>query len=270
MRHRDAIEYLPEHGSRSLDPVTEEELLLHAEHCEECKGWLLTRDFLASAYGPGHEHHAEHPVSDLLALCVIRPEEVHEPDRKEVRLHLEQCGTCRHELDLARLAVLHGRPSAEAPRGRSVHPPPSRLLSRTGRAIAAGLAVVLLGAGFFIGGVLVGRIDSAGSRVGEQPGVSNGLDSTEELSGRDLDGTQILGAEGRLVVSKLTVRSGADITFQAGESVAFGDGFRVLSGARLRVASTGPDPGKTPTKTDEAPASRRGEPEQDGGRPEAQ
>lgn len=261
MRHRDAIEYLPEHGSGSLDPVTEEDLLLHAENCEDCKGWLLARDLLASAYGPAQDLRAEHPGSDLLALCAIRPEEVHEPDREEVHLHLEQCETCRHELDLARSAVLHGRPSVEAPRRRSVRTLPSVPLSRTVRAIAAGLAVALLGAGLFIGGVLFSRIDSQKSHLGRHPGPSNGIEGTEELSGRDLEGTQVLGAERRLVVSKLTVKSGADVTFRAGESVAFGDGFRVLSGARVRVGSAGPDPRETPTGTDEAPASGRGAPE---------
>jgi len=58
---------------------------------------------------------------------------------------------------------------------------------------------------------------------------------TKEVSGGQIEGTQLVVGGESLLVSRLTVHSTGDVTFRAPRAVAFGDGFRVTAGARMRV-----------------------------------
>lgn len=270
MRHHQAIEYLPELGTGSLDASAEEALASHADRCPRCRDWLTTRDLLAEVLGRDRRSGRAHPDSELLALCVLRPEEVDESDREELRSHLRRCPVCQEDMALTREAVQGARPGeispAAAPRPRV------RVLPRRRAWVAAALVVVSLGAGLLLHGLLFDRFGPADTRLDEV--ADSRLDEilritsphmeaegpTEELSGRDLDGTQIIGSDQNLVVSKLTVQSGADVTFRAGRTVAFGDGFRVAKGARIRVGSgpsADPGTGNGTTKTTREPSGDR-------------
>jgi|GEM_PF-3120845 len=257
MKHRQAIEYLSELGAGSLTPILSAELDAHVEQCDECKDWLATRDLLAGALST-HGSSDDHPEGSLLALCVIRPEEVHEADREELRIHLSRCSTCRRGVELMRAAIMAARPHDE----ESYRPPERRASGFRARKwlVAAAFGVFVLGGGVLLGGLLLSTSDLTDASVAQDSG-SDGRhaarpESLQELSGRDLDGTHVIGSDRTLMVSRLTVKSGADVTFRSGETVAFGDGFRVASGAKIRVdsgPSERPDAGASRPRSETRP-----------------
>ncbi|MFW6012073.1 MAG: hypothetical protein ACOC92_00015 [bacterium] len=262
MKHRQAIEYLSELGTGSLDANAEEALASHAERCPRCRDWLATRDLLAEGLGRDRSAGGEHPDSELLALCVLRPEEVDESDREELRSHLRRCPVCQEDMALTREAVQGARPGEMSP----VAAPRPRVpvLPRRRAWVAAALVVVSLGGGLLLHGYFFDRLGPADTRLDEVLQITSPRSQarvpTEELSGRDLDGTQIIRSDQDLVVSKLTVQSGADVTFRAGRTVAFGDGFRVAKDARIRVGSgpaADPGTGNGTTKTNREPSGDR-------------
>lgn len=241
MKHRGATDYLPDYETGSLDPGTEVLLAAHVEGCSACRDWLDARDLLAEGVSRGWDRGADHPDSDLLALCVVRPEEVHEPDRDELHHHLQVCSLCREDLRLVREAVREARPAGTSSLAPLHLLNPSRL-SRPLGLLAASVVVLLLGGGLFgLVGFLVHQMAPADDSRAGAPGANSRpaawAGPVEELSGSDLDGTRIIAGDRRLLVSKLSVKRDADITFHAGEAVAFGDGFRVEAGGRIRVGS---------------------------------
>lgn len=240
MNHRQAVEYLPDYEAGSLNGDAEKAVERHVEGCSSCRDWLSTRDLLAGAMSREWDRGRDHPDSDLLALCVVRPEEIHEPDRDELREHLHSCPVCRHDLSSLQEAVREARP-VEGKRVDLYRPSPWRLSGRSGL-VAASLVAVLLGGGLvgllglFLDRIPPGDAHSDGASAHGSPPVASS-EPMNELSGRDLEGTRLVRGDRRLVVSKLTVKRDAEITFHAGDSVAFGDGFRVEAGGRIRVGS---------------------------------
>lgn len=262
MRHRLAIEYLPEVGTGSLDASAEEALASHAERCPRCRDWLATRDLLAEVLGRDRSAGGEHPDSELLALCVLRPEEVDESDREGLRSHLGRCPVCQEDIVLTREAIQGARPGEISP--TAAPRPRVPVVPRRRAWVAAALVVVSLGGGLLLHGPLFDRLGPADTRVDEVPRITSPdrevHGTTDEFTGRDLDGTQIIGSDQDLVVSKLTVQSGANVTFRAGRTVAFGDGFRVAEGARIRVgseSSADPATGNGRTSTNREPSGDR-------------
>lgn len=240
MNHRQAVEYLPHYEAGSLNHDTEEAVERHLEGCSSCRDWLSTRDLLADALAGGQGRTRDHPDSDLLALCVVRPEEIHEPDRDELREHLISCPVCRQDLSSLQEAVREARP-VKSKHVEVYRPSPWRLSGRSGL-VAASLVAVLLGGGLvgllglFLDRIPPGGAHSDGASAHGSPPVASS-EPMNELSGRDLEGTRLVSGDRRLVVSKLTVKRDANVTFHAGDSVAFGDGFRVEAGGRIRVGS---------------------------------
>ena len=114
MNHREARVYLSELGTGSLEQATEDAVASHVTECGACRAWLTTFDLLAGESRAEDELDEHHPGEDLLALCAIRPEEVYEPDRKELRRHLERCPTCRRMVALVSSAVRRARPLGSA------------------------------------------------------------------------------------------------------------------------------------------------------------
>lgn len=241
MRHREAIGYLPDLGSGRLEPGTTAEVRGHVDRCPACREWLATHDLLVGELSPNLQDD-NHPVSELLALCIVRPEELNEPGREELRDHLVRCSACRGMLAQVQTAVRQARPP-----GDGVRPPVTvrspRPLYRTS-ALAAGLVILVLAAGLLIGSLVSSRFDRASTGSVHQRAVAEATTSPatpDELSGQDLEGHQVIEADRALLVSKLTIKSGADVTFDGRDVIAFGDGFQVATGARLTVGSGSAD-----------------------------
>jgi len=247
MNHQHARRLLADLGTGSLDSATEAALAAHTEHCAACQDWLSVRDLLSESLTDTSDTAPaggdRHPDSELLALCVVRPEEVREPDREDLRRHLASCWRCRNELTLTRAAVMEAKPKTEAP--LQAPAPSPWMIPRTRRMLAATVAILLLSAGLLAGGLLFGRLGwlpgDAPQHAGASPRAPMSDEPAQTISGRDLDGTHVIDSEHKLVVSALTIKSGANITFRAGKSVAFGNGFRVAPGARIAVRSDSAD-----------------------------
>ncbi len=122
MDHREAKRHLLDFVAGDLDQGTRNAVTSHVERCVDCRAWLETHDLLASASEV--DSSSDHPDSELLALCVVRPEEGNKPGRAAVRRHLESCARCRREMELVRDAVLDARPEVARPSG-AIHPKPS-------------------------------------------------------------------------------------------------------------------------------------------------
>lgn len=256
MRHRIAIRHLTEYAAGTAEPEIESAVSAHLATCVECRGWLETHDLLAEELGHQRDDDCTaHPESALLALCAVRPEEVHESDRRDLREHLDSCARCREEMRAAREALLAARPT-RGPVESPAYAADSRGPSRRVWASAAAIVGILLGSASFLVALLSDHrpTEVASRRVNES--ATTGTDATVALqsprivTGEDLAGNQVISAES-LVISDLTVKSGADITFRSKRSVAFGSGFRVASGARIRV-----DTGDAETR--DPPPDRRG------------
>lgn len=255
MRHRQAIEHLSDFGDGTLDPAIAAAVEAHVHGCPGCRDWLRTRDLLVGELTRDRKGVDDHPNSEFLALCVIRPEEIDEPDREEVQRHLARCSTCREELELTRAAVREARPRRSAPAA----PPRRSVLPPRARALAAALGILALGALLYAATLLVGRAGLVDVRQvgGGAPPAPLRSGSMEELSGRELDGTHLIAADRELIVSNLSIKTGADVTFRANGVVVFGDGFSVANGARISVSSHRSESpleaaGATSRKTNEA------------------
>lgn len=238
MRHRDAVQLLPDWATSTLVPATVEALRLHATHCPACRDWLATHQLLTEELTNRRDDKASHPRSDLLALCATRPEELDEPGRDELREHLATCAACRHSVAVTTEAVQQARPIPERPSTRTDQPATSRHPWRL--ALAAGLTAFLVGGGIYAASWwLDGRDLPSGSFVASGPEavIPTISGSVEEFCDHDLAGTTVVRADSGLMVARVMVRDGADVTFEAGDRVILGDGFRVATGGRLRIGS---------------------------------
>lgn len=254
MNHRQAVGHLADFGDpgASLEAGTERALAAHVERCAKCRDWLATRSLLAAGLSSQASRADGHPGSDLLALCAIRPAEVFEPDREDLRRHLDRCPVCRRDLERVRTAVLGARPASSGhgsseDLGRAA-PLPASVVGRVAAAVALLVACGLLAWLLLAPPPPATPGEPAAAAV--EPPPAAGVD---HLSG-DLAGHQIVDGGVELVVSRLTVTTGADVTILAQRRVAFGDGFRVAPGARLTVVagrsedtgSNPADPGREP------------------------
>lgn len=300
MRHREAIRNLSELGSGSLDAETEAALAEHAQRCTACREWLATRDLLLDVFSGVRRSEQDHPPSDLLAICVVRPHEVDESDQEDLRRHLRRCPACRRQVELTRRAVREAR-STGAGDSAPPSPPATSTFSGARGWLAASIALFVLAlAGLWLGVPARRTAELAGAPPAAVPAVSPAVvpaavatsepaaaepslaepalaepaavepslaepafaraaiapsaapsdapvaaaataDATKEVAGGEIEGTQLVVGGESLLVSRLTVRSTGDVTFRAPRAVAFGDGFRVTAGARMRV-ETQPTP----------------------------
>jgi len=247
MKHKEVIKRLPELGAGVLAPEVTAGILAHARQCRTCSEWLSAHDLLASGLQQDQAMENDHPSADLLALCTLRPEEINEPGRDALRSHLEHCGACRGTIALVRDAVWGARPIGS---GAPNHPRIERPSPRRRALLAASLVLALLGAGLVLSVMLKSSLSTNPTTLlshGQSSSVPSPGDTHAELSGHDLDGTHVIQADHSLTVSRLMVRNGADVTFDAGGRIAFGDGFRVEKGGRIKVRAGHLRAGHAPT-----------------------
>lgn len=179
----------------------------HLSRCEPCRSWLATYRLLAHEPEP-----LAHLSSAQLAALAVGVTHLDDPGRRETQAHLERCGGCRRQLDLTRKALKAARrpflPSAWV----------DAVATGAARPAVWAPAAALL-AGIVFGGLWLDLL---------QPEVPT---PTPDL----IRGQQVLRADRQLVLGHLRVERGADLLARAADSVVFGNGFVVDSGATLTV-----------------------------------
>lgn len=262
MRHSEAIQHLGDFEAGTLNLGTESELRSHVETCFACRQWIATFDLLAEHFA-SDEPIEEHPDSGLLALCSVRADERHEPDREDLCEHLERCSPCRSNLDLVTEAVVQARSRQGCPSWLRTTLPATP--ANGARALAAGLVALFLGAGLLLTGIVLRDSPWHPGPRSRTARVLPADRQIREISGTDFSGTRVVHADGGLAISRGTVKRGADVSISADGLVALGNGFRVESGGRLRVASSPTGRGASDA-TDAAAVEGNGEPSIGAGR----
>ena len=236
MDHREAKRLLLDFVTGDLDQRSRSDVTSHIEECVDCRAWLKAHDLLAAAAEENPT--GEHPDSELLSLCAVRPGEEDEPGELEVRQHIEDCESCRREMDLVRSALLEAR-SENADSVRTRHPIPLYPWWR----VAAAAFVVAVAVKVFLPvetrhpeDVDLGQNESAAtmdevSRF--QPGSPGAIISDEEI-----EGVRLIEADGSLTLSQVKIKDGARVTIRAGDVVAFGNGFQVGPEAQMTVTAS--------------------------------
>jgi anti-sigma factor RsiW len=245
MSHREAVDRLSVFASGELDAATASSLEQHVGRCPRCREWLEMHRLLEGALGDEVGVGGEHPDSDLLALCAVRPEELFETDRADLRQHLDRCATCRQEVDLLRAAVHDARPA---------HPEPVSIAGRMPRfrapvrrvLLAAGLCILALGLGAvylsLVPGVAPlpdGPAAPGGAAPAEQVAEAGESDG-DRLSDLELEDAHLIESDRSLTVTNVKVKPGARVTFRVGEVAAFGDGFQISDGGAVVVETRKP------------------------------
>jgi hypothetical protein len=241
MNHNEVAGLLLDLVDGRLDERTQSAVHRHIEGCADCRAWLDTLLLLESP--PEVARRDDHPRSEDVALCAVRAEEEFEPDRAELRRHLESCPKCRHELNLVRAAVRDARPvpaQLTRPAASTGGFPVWRL------AAAAAFGALAIGTLLVAGFWRAEPVDGGGSTIAAT-GAGGSFETrpewqTEEFSEPEIAGTRLIEADGGLIFSRTRIDDGADVTIRAGEVVAFGDGFQIGSQARVAVGGSPSNP----------------------------
>lgn len=238
MTHRQAILWLAEYPDGPLPPSIAASLGLHLRRCEACRHWLETKQHLetllaAASPFPHVAESVDHPSSELLALCVVRPEELEEADRSGLRAHLITCSTCAQEVDLLSQAVAAARPGA-ATQPSTLQPPHRHFNSRRRPPLSALLAaaaffVLLLASGLFIFNTPLPIPPGTPEFRHDQTALPRTAGTLEILD------SNLISGDGLLVISDVHVTRGAHLTLRSGDGVALGAHFRVNQGGTLAV-----------------------------------
>jgi len=226
MRHSEATDHLADFAAGLLDPLLIEQVRIHTRDCAECRHWLelhgpmirmLTRDVPPA-----------HPSSRELAICATAPHEEHERGREALGDHLRSCPDCRSHVDLVRAAISAARPSG-AETGGSSSPRISPRSSAQLKAAAGFAGVALISALVFFHFVRPAKP----GREAHPPAAQMIPWSEAEIAGH-----RVIDADSDLLFSRTTVSDGADLTIRSSGRVAFGNGFRLGSTARMVVVNT--------------------------------
>jgi len=234
MNHREIEGYLPDFAAGELDEAKRATVVSHIDECEECQSWLETHDLLFTAISQREEN--QHPTSEILALCVTRPEEEYEFNGADLDHHLNDCEDCRKDLERVCDAVRAARPSPSS----FAHTSPSKLTSSWWRVAAAGILGVGIGSLLILGTLGVDQPDTVFLESSDQSSGSDerGTDSVrEEISDTEIEGTHLIEAEGSLTISQVRIKDGARVTIHAGDSVAFGNGFQIGPETRVSIGA---------------------------------
>lgn len=213
-----------------LDPSHRRQVEEHVRGCSDCRRWLETYRTLS-----GGSSCARQAPSELLARYAVGANQIDEEQRGRLTAHLATCAPCRAELDLARSALESARD--KAPTGRaSAREVIGTMIGRifltpTGAATSAAMLVVLTAIGWVA------------------------LFSAERSAPSDLTAASVVEAEANtqdqvaMLIANTSVGAGGALAIRSYGSVAFGDGFSVGPGARLRVEiiQSAPDGPEGPT-----------------------
>jgi hypothetical protein len=248
MRHSTAVAWLADYVEQTLPPPVLDSLRLHVDGCRRCRDWIAAYEAMRELIeSPSTARHADHPSSSDLAVCVSRPEELAEPDRAGLQAHVYACSRCREDLSLLRQAVLGARPSNAVVDnflllGEGTTRDRSSLGSRR-LLVAAGVLVLALPLALVVRGTLRGSNDSDNRQhfsAGARPDV------VERLEDLTLSGERHFVSDEAIVVSRVQVGPGSQVTLQARDNVQLKAGFKIGRGASLAV-----------TLDDEAPSASR-------------
>ena len=242
MVHAEAVENLLAYADGSLAPELRGALAAHTETCSGCAEWLETYAILSQGLALA----GGHPGSALLARHVARPHDLADAEAAFVEDHLDGCPDCSEDLAVLRSALRETAWTAPTASRRSRDP--GSYWMRHRRELVAAVLLVAVTVGFLVSFGLY-RSESevrAGAARLVQVGAATAPDATE-LFGMDLEGNRVIESRSDLRISDSRVKDGARVRIRAGGGVAFGDGFRVESGASLAVEG-GPslDRGKEP------------------------
>lgn len=240
LSHREAVELLPDLAVGADDATPDAALRAHLRECPGCREWLETARLLRAQLRGANSGSGEHPDSELLAVCAVRPEEVYEPERAKLRAHLEACEGCRREIETLSEALRSARPSSI-----SQNVPRFRVDSRSKvirwSVLAASLGVLGIGLGVAHFAVSGNPERGVESRL-EDPApddpssrVDDGSGETVELANLELGDSRLIETDRGLTVSHVKVKSGARVTFRVGGVAAFGDGFQISDGGAVTV-----------------------------------
>ena len=241
MDHREAKGLLLDFVVGDLDQNLRSDVTSHIEACVDCRAWLETHDLLAtgSEVGPS----SEHPDSEFLALCAVRSAEEDEPGVRKVRQHIEECESCRREMELVRSAVLEARPEGAGSAGKR-HPNPSFSWWRA----AAAACVVAVAVKVFLPGDTTRRPGHIGVQQTDTTITADELlhawrgSPGEVFSEDEIEGIRLIEADGSLTMNRVKIKDGAKVTIRAGDAVAFGNGFQIGTKAQVIVEVSQSDP----------------------------
>jgi hypothetical protein len=219
-----SYEHLEELADRNTSGLPAERVRRHVESCRECRTWVDTYRLVAAATGSPVDRGADHPSSKRLADYAVDPGRLGDSERERVNEHLESCRPCRESARLAAEAV-------SAARWERASPVPLAETRPLAAHFALAASLVLL-----VGLAWVLRPEPV-STVGTE------VVAAEELSHESLSGSHLIEATGSITADWVTLETGSDVTFRAGEVVVLSDGFAVGSGASFQV-EIGPPTGR--------------------------
>ena len=212
MRHEEARRHLTALAAGELEEPLRSTVEAHAADCPDCRGWRQTHRAVKRAVAGGADP-SHHPSSAELAAWALDPEGPAAADLA----HLESCAGCREDLELGRRAVLEARAAA------GMEPPAAgRGGSRRRRARLA-IAAACVGA-VLVGGLLL--------RSPSPPRAAY------RMSNETLTGSRLIAAESSIRADAVEIAQGSNITFEAGDSIALGDGFVVANGATFAAGTS--------------------------------
>ncbi len=215
MDHSRASGLLTQYVSEDLEPHRHRAVEEHLERCENCRSWIDTYRLLAESLSVETVSATAHLSSQEVAIFALAPHELDEAARANCETHVHSCGVCREEVEVVTAAVSEARAGRNLPWRRLVRVEwPG--VSRAPLAWAASLVLLV--------GVLV--IGQSMSQKAE----------TLHLSGDVFHGEKIFRGQKVVLVEGAKVSSGATVTLQAGDVVAFGEGFSVDLGGSLAVS----------------------------------
>jgi anti-sigma factor RsiW len=217
MKHREAEIVLDSFVRGEVDQDQADLVRRHLEKCADCREWVETFSQLALIVD---DEVVNHLTSDDLARFAVEASHASGALADPRARHLDVCFTCREEFNLAVGALREARRLDESVSFllRKVISPRSQPVFEWSLAAAAVLAIVLVLP-------LVSRL------------VGQGPESDIVISGKVLDGPQVVMTAGQVRAENSEVGKNGDLILRAGRGVVLGEGFRVAVDGRLQVES---------------------------------
>jgi hypothetical protein len=220
LSHEEASRLIASFAAGELDFAQALRMEGHISDCADCQEWMEVYSRLSSMLA---SKPMVHLGSEEIARLAAELPESNEAHAHRVRTHLGVCARCAEELNITRNAIRHSRQS-HGWRDRLRIEWPASLRPAVGWSLAsAAVVAILLVVPVFL------RSDHSLA-----PG-------NLQITGRVLSGTQVVEAPGSVLAERSQVGNDSEVTFRAGESVVFGEGFSVASSGRLQVEITETD-----------------------------